>query len=202
MREDAARTLAPGLIFVAVAAAQPAAAQESPTLQLTVSPGLTQQMEEAPAELAWSELAGQLTVEFPTSGSLDLARVPVQLVALAVREGEVTGRAATAPSVVAAGSSVSASSLAGSDWPPAGRWFPAAGWSPDGIGSTDPLPPEAGAMASQIALPSNAGGVVLFAAPAAASLRERFLTVPVVVTTWPEKPVGGADTAAADTADR
>lgn len=177
-----------------------AGAQESPTLRLTVSPELSRQMEEAPGDLAWSELPEHLTVEFASSEALPMDRVPIRLVAVAVREGEILGRAATTPSVATAGESLPASSIAGDGWPPAGEWFPASAWRPDGISSpTAPVAPEAGAAASGITLPSRAGGVVLFAAPAADALVQRFRTVPVVVTTWPTSDPAGADSSAADT---
>lgn len=175
-----------------------ASAQQPATLRLSVSPELTRQMEEAPGELAWPELPSQLTVEFTTSGDLGLPRAPIRLVAVAVQDGGVVGEASTSPSLIAAGESAPASDLAGSDWPPAGDWFPAGAWRPDGIAATDPVAPNSEAAASQIALPSNAGGVVLYAAPAAEALVERFVTVPVVVTTWPVKEAGTTDTAASD----
>lgn len=177
-----------------------AEAQETARLRLTVSPEFSRQMKEAPGELSWSELPEHLTVEFASSEALPMDRVPIRLVAVAVREGEILGRAATTPSVATAGESLPASSLAGGGWPPAGEWFPASAWRPDGISSpTAPVPPEAEAAASQITLPSNAGGVMLFAAPAADALVQRFRTLPVVVTTWPTSDPAGADSAAADT---
>lgn len=177
-----------------------AEAQEAPTLRLTVSPELSRQMKEAPGDLSWSELPEHLTVEFASSEALPMDRVPIRLVAVAVREGEILGRAATTPSVATAGESLPASRVAGGGWPPAGEWFPASAWRPDGISSpTAPVPPEAEAAASQITLPSNAGGVMLFAAPAADALVQRFRTLPVVVTTWPTSDPAGADSAAADT---
>lgn len=177
-----------------------AAAQEEPTLRLTVSPDLSRQMKESPAELVWSELPGHLTVELETSEALPMDRVPVRLVAVAVRDGEILGQASTTPTLAAAGERLPASRVAGSSWPPAGEWFPAEAWRPDGIGSPDaPVPPEAEAAASQITLPSDAGGVMLFAAPAAEPLIQRFRTLPVVITTRPAPDPTGADSAGADT---
>lgn len=177
-----------------------AVAQEAPTLRLTVSPELSRQMREAPGDLSWSELPGHLAVEFASTEALPMERVPIRLVAVAVREGEILGRAATTPSVATAGESLPASSIAGGGWPPAGEWFPASAWRPDGIGSPDAaVPPEAEAAASQITLPSNAGGVILLAAPAADALVERFRTLPVVITTWPTGDPAGTDSASADT---
>lgn len=178
----------------------PAGAQEAPTLRLTVSQELTRQMKEAPEELAWAELAEHLSVEFTSSEALPMDRVPIRLIAVAVRDGEILGRAATTPSLATAGESLSASSIAGDGWPPAGEWFPASGWRTDGIGSPNAaVPPEAEAAASQITLPSNAGGVMLFAAPAADALVQRFRTLPVVVTTWPASDPAGAESSGTDT---
>lgn len=172
-------------------------AQESPTLRLSASPALTQQMEEAPEELAWAELAGRLTVECPTSGPLGLDRVPVRLVALGVRDGEIVGEATTAPSIVSVGGSAEGSGLAGGNWPPAGEWFPAPRWRASGLSTGRPVTAEPETVASETRLPSDAAAaVVLYAAPAAAALRKRFVTVPIVVTTRPSGPA--ADTAAAE----
>lgn len=178
----------------------PAGAQEAPTLRLTVSQELTRQMKEAPEELSWAELAEHLSVEFTSSEALPMDRVPIRLIAVAVRDGEILGRSATTPSLATAGESLSASSIAGGDWPPAGEWFPASDWRTDGIGSPNAaVPPEAEAAASQITLPSNAGGVMLFAAPAADALVQRFRTLPVVVTTWPTSDPAGAESSGTDT---
>lgn len=203
MRKRATFPLGAAAAAVALLAAgdllrpEPAVAQESATLRLTVSPGLTQQMKEAPGEVAWTELPGHLTAEFASSGALGLKRVPVRLVAFAIREGEVIGEARTTPTLVGVGSSVPGTELAGADWPPVGDWFPAPDWRPDGIAPADPVTPETGAAASDVEVPSDAGAVVLYAAPAAAALRKRFVTVPVVVTTRPAKPPA-ADSAAPD----
>ena len=178
----------------------PAGAQEAPTLRLTVSQELTRQMKEAPEELSWAELAEHLSVEFTSSEALPMDRVPIRLIAVAVRDGEILGRSATTPSLATAGESLSASSIAGGDWPPAGEWFPASGWRTDGIGSPNAaVAPEAEAAASQITLPSNAGGVMLFAAPAADALVQRFRTLPVVVTTWPVSDPAGEESSGTDT---
>ena len=175
-------------------------AQEAPTLRLTVSSEFSRQMSEAPGQLTWSELPEHLTVEFASGEALPMDRVPIRLVAVAVREGEIIGRAATTPSVATAGESLSAASIAGGGWPPAGEWFPPSAWRPDGIGSPNAaVHPEAGAVASQITLPSNAGGVMLFATPAAEALVKRFRTLPVVVTTWPTADPAGGDGAGRDT---
>lgn len=183
-------------------APESAAAQEGPTLRLTVSSELRRQMKESPGELVWSELPGHLAVEFRSTGAFPMDRVPVRLVAVAVREGKIVGRASTTPTLAADGERLPAAKIAGSGWPPAGDWFPAKAWRPDGIGSPNaPVPPEAGALASQITLPSNAGGVMLFAAPAAEALIQRFRTLPVVITTWPAPDPAGADSAGADTTD-
>lgn len=172
-------------------------AQESPTLRLTASPTLAQQVEEAPAELSWTELPARLTVEFPTSGALGLERVPVHLVALGVRDGEIVGEATTAPSVVPVGGSVEGSGLSGGDWPPAGDWFPAPRWRASGLSTGSPVTAEPETVASEVRLPGDAAdAVILYAAPAAAALRKRFVTVPIVVTTRPSGPA--ADTAATE----
>lgn len=177
-----------------------ASAQEAPTLRLTVSPQLSQQMREAPGELAWTDLRDQLSVQFTSSASLPMERVPVRVVAVAVRDGEIVGRASTTPSLATAGESIPVSRLASESWPPADDWFPAASWRPDGIASPSvAVRPEAGAAASQITLPSSAGGVMLFAAPAADALIQRFRTVPVVVTTWPIADTTRADTTPTNT---
>lgn len=181
-------------------APDPAGAQEAPTLRLTVSQELTRQMKEAPEELSWAELPEHLSVEFASSEALPMDRVPIRLIAVAVRDGEILGRAATTPSLATAGESLSASSIAGGDWPPAGEWFPASGWRTDGIGSPNAaVAPEAEAAASQITLPSDAGGVMLFAAPAADALVQRFRTLPVVVTTWPASDPAGEESGGTDT---
>lgn len=178
-----------------------AEAQEAATLRLTVSAELRRQMKEAPGELSWSELPGHLSVEFTSSDALPADRVPVRLVAVAVLEGEILGRASTTPSLVASGESLSAADIAGGDWPPAGQWFPAKAWRPDGIGSPNaPVPADAEAAASQVTLPSNAGGLMILVVPAADALLDRFRTLPVVVTTWPTSGPSGTDSAAADTA--
>lgn len=179
---------------------EPAGAQDAPTLRLTVSPELSQQMEEAPADLSWSELPEHLGVEFQSGEALPMDRVPIRLVAVAVRGGEITGRSATTPTLATAGESLPASELAGEGWPPAGEWFPAKAWRPDGIGSPNAtVTPEAEAAASQITLPSNAGGLMIFAAPAAEALVQRFRTLPVVITTWPAADPTASDSAGADT---
>lgn len=204
------RQLAALLLFSVVAALPlptvlplaPAAAgaQEAPTMRLTVSSDLRRQMQESPAELSWSELPEHLAVEFATTDALPLERVPVRLVAVAVREGETLGRAATTPSVARAGESLPASRIAGGSWPPAEEWFPASAWRPDGIRSPDSaVSPEAGAVASGTDLPADAGGVVLFATPAADALVQRFRTFPVVITTRPTSGPAGAESAGTDT---
>lgn len=191
-----------GLPLPASAPAGPAAApaQEPPTLRLAASPQLTRQMEDAPGDLAWSDLPAQLEVEFVASDALPMDRVPIRLVAVAVLDGEIVGQASTTPTVATAGESLSASRIAGRGWPPAEEWFPAPLWRPDGIGSPNaPIAPVPEAAASQITLPSNAGGVMLFAAPAADPLVDRFRTLPVVVTTWRTGDTTGTDTTGADT---
>lgn len=177
-----------------------AEAQEAPTLRLTVSTELRRQMQDSPAELAWSDLPGHLTVEFVSGEALPMERVPVRLVAVGIRDGEIVGRAATTPSLATAGESLPASSLAGAGWPPADEWFPAGSWRPDGMGSPNAaVAPDAEAAAAQITLPSNAGGLMIFAAPAADALVQRFRTLPVVVTTWPTSGPAGGGGAAPDT---
>lgn len=172
-------------------------AQESPTLRFTASPALGQQVEEAPGEFSWTELPARLTVEFPTSGALGLERVPVHLVALGVRNGEIVGEATTAPSVVPVGGSAEGSGLAGGDWPPAGDWFPAPRWRPSGLSTGSPVTAEPETVASEVRIPGDAAGaVILYPAPAAAALRKRFVTVPIVVTTRPSGPA--ADTASTE----
>lgn len=186
-----------GLLLAGVGTAGPqaAAAQDAPTLRLTVSPPLGQQMQEAPAQLEWSDLPGELTLEFASSEALPMERVPVRVVAVAVREGEIVGRASTTPSLATAGEALPVSRLAGDSWPPADEWFPPSSWSPDGVRSAGAaVSPEAEAAASHVTIPAGAGGVVLFAAPAADALVERFRTLPVVVTTSPDADETRADT--------
>lgn len=194
------------LLLAALAASSPlslpgaagpeaAAAQEPPTLRLSVSQELDRQMTESPGELAWEDVSGHLTVEYAASDALPLERVPVELVAVAVRDGEILGRASTSPSVATADEGTPGSAFAGPDWPPAERWFPSAAWRPDGLDSpTGSVAPEPKAVASQIVLPSNAGGVVIYAAPSASELRARFRTLPVVITTRPKPDTASADT--------
>lgn len=116
---------------------QAAAAQDVPTLRLTVSPTLGQQMQQAPAQLEWSDLPAELTLEFTSSAALPMDRVPVRVVAVAVREGEIVGRASTTPSLATAGEAMPVSRLACDGWPPADEWFPPSSWSPDGVRSAD-----------------------------------------------------------------
>ncbi len=178
----------------------PAESQEAPTMRLTVSSDVRRQMQESPGELSWSDLPEHLAVEFTSPDALPMERVPVRLVAVAVHEGETLGRAATTPSVARAGESLPASRIAGGSWPPAEEWFPGSAWRPDEIRSPDSaVTPEAGAVVSGIDLPSDAGGVVLFAAPAADALVQRFRTVPVVITTRPTSGPAGAESAGMDT---
>lgn len=177
------------------------AQEDAPTLRLTVSTELRRQMNEAPGEISWAELPGHLTVEFRSGEALPMDQVPVRLVAVAVREGEILGQASTTPTLAIAGEPLPASDIAGDGWPPAGEWFPPKAWRPDGIGSPNAtVTPEAEAAASRITLPSNAGGLLLFAAPAAEALVQRFRTLPVVITTWPAAGPDGTDSAATDTA--
>lgn len=177
-----------------------ASAQEPSTLRLTASTRLRRQMQDAPGELTWSDLPGELEVEYVASDALPLERVPIRLVAVGVRDGEIVGRSATTPSVAADGRPSSASDLAGSGWPPAGEWFPARAWRPDGIASpAGAVPPNAQAAVSRVALPSDAGGVLIFASPAADELSKRFATLPVVITMRRTGGLPGPDTAPTDT---
>lgn len=194
-------TLAAWTPVISPAGTGPAAAsaQEPATLRLTASPQLKRQLREAPGELAWTDLADHLTVEYSTSEALPLKRVPVELVAMAVRGGEILGRSATAPSVVGPDAPAAASELAAPDWPPAGDWFPSASWRTDGLRPPgQPVEPVAETIAAGIGLPTGAGGLVIFAAPAAQELRARFRTTPVVVTTVPRPDSAVADSAAQD----
>lgn len=175
---------------VAVLLASVAAeAQDDPTLRLAVAPGLAQQVEEAPGELSWTEIPRRLSVEFPSSGALGLQRIPVRLVAVAVRNGEVAGEARTSPALVEVGGSVPATEMAGTDWPPAGDWFPSPRWRATAVSTGAPVPPEPERVASAArVVPDGAGALILYAAPAATSLLKRFLSVPVVLTTRPTGP--------------
>lgn len=153
-------------------------AQEAPTLRLTAP----QELREADAELSWAEVPGEMEVEFVPGDALPIERVPVHLVAVAVRDGEVVGRTSTTPSVVGAGEAVPASRLAGDAWPAADDLLGEGAWSPVGLSSPDEaVTPEADAAASALSVDGNAAGVLLFAAPAADELAERFRTRPVVV---------------------
>lgn len=165
---------------LSVALAPAAPAQDTPSLELAPSPELEQRMRDAPGELAWGEVAGHLTVRFTAGEVLD--RAPIQVVAVAVRGGQVVGRSSTPPGLASAGQPKACSELAGAGWPPVERWFPASRWSPTGMEAvSDQLAPDPEEVASRVA-PSDAdGGVVLFAAPAADELQKRFTTRPLVV---------------------
>lgn len=197
----ALRSVVAAVAVAALLAPTGVAAQEAPTLRLTVSPALTQQIEEAPGELPWAEVPTRLTVEYPTSGALGLDRVPVHLVALGLRDGEIVGEATTAPSVLPLGGSAEGSGLAGGGWPPAGDWFPAPRWQAADISTGAPVTPETETVASEVAVPTDAAGaVILYAAPAAAALRKRFVTVPVVVATRPSGPAADSTATEVDSA--
>lgn len=199
MPARALRAAGAALIGAALVAPTDAEAQESPTLRLSAAPGLAQQVEDAPAELSWTEIPSRLTVEFPTSAPLDLDRVPVHLVAIGVRDGEIVGEATTSPSVVAVGGSARGAEMAGSAWPPVGDWFPAPRWQAADVSTADPVTPVSETVASEVRVPPGAAGaVILYAAPAAGALQKRFVSVPVVVTTRPSGPAADTGTAGAD----
>lgn len=205
------RRVAPALLLLSAGAWLPVAggaldgadrapAQDRPTLRLDVSTTLRKQMEETPEELSWSDLPGQILVEYVSGEGLPLERIPVELVAVGVRGGEVVGRTSTTPSVATAGQPSPVSDYVGGAWPPAREWFPPAAWRPDGISSTDgPVPTDVGTAISRLALPAEGGAVLIFASPAAEELSERCSTLPVVITMSSTGRAAGSDTAAADT---
>lgn len=159
-----------------------ALAQETPTLRLTAPEELSPRAEGDDGQLSWADVPGEMEVEFVPGDALPMERVPVQLVAVAVRGGEVVGRSSTTPSVVSAGESLPASRLAGEGWPAAGDLFGAGDWNPVNVSAPDdPTPADAEAAASAVSPPSDGAAVVLFAAPAADELAERFRTLPLAV---------------------
>lgn len=177
-----------------------ALAQSTPSLELSSTSELQQQMRDAPADLAWRELAGHLTVRFIAGEVLD--RVPIQVVAVAVRDGQIVGRASTPPGLATAGQPKPCSELTDGDWPPVGEWFAGPAWSPAGMESVSgQLAPDPERVASRVAPADADGAVVLFAAPAADELLKRFTTRPLVVRM---KSTGAVtpDTAAPDTMAR
>lgn len=170
-----------------------ALAQEAPTLRLTATEELSPRAEGGDGQLSWADVPGEMEVEFVPGDALPMERVPVQLVALAVRGGEVVGRSSTTPSVVSAGESLPASRLAGESWPAAGDLFGTGEWNPVDVGvPDDPVPADAEAVASAVSPPSDGAAVVLFAVPAAAELAERFRTLPLAVAA--ERASDPADT--------
>lgn len=177
-------------------APQPARAQKTASLELSASSQLQDQMREAPAELAWEDLAAQLTVRFTAGEVLD--RAPIRLVAVAVRDGQVVGRASTTPGLASAGRPMPCSELVEGAWPPVERWFSGGGWSPSGLEiASGQLAPDPEQIASAVAPGDADGAVVLFAAPAADELLKRFRTRPLVVR-MASTPAAAADTASPD----
>lgn len=181
---------------------EPAPAQETASLELTASTDLEQQMRDAPGDLSWQELAGHLTVRFTAGEILD--RAPIRVVAVAVRDGEIVGRAFTPPGLASAGQPKPCSELAEGDWPPVDRWFSSPAWTPAGLETVSgQLAPDPERVASGAAPGDADGAVVLFAVPAADELLKRFSTRPLVIrmeSTGAVAPdTAGPDTVAPDT---
>ncbi|MFB6240078.1 MAG: hypothetical protein ABEJ46_00660, partial [Gemmatimonadota bacterium] len=95
------------------------------------------------------------------SGGLGLDQVPVHLVALGLRDGEIVGEATTAPSVLPLGGSAEGAGMASGNWPPAADWFPAPRWRPVGVSTGDPVTPEPEAVASEVRVPADAAGALI-----------------------------------------